>query len=171
MTDLRVEAAARRLRELTTGDPPNREALSGSDERWKGYLLGVDEAEDALPSAMAAADAADPLRNRDRMVPIIEQALHATYNHSGDVCVMAEAAFDEMERHIVNMWIAKGINYRTPLSGGDWLELRPADPQRYGSGIELRRMSAKGDEMWSLLVTRELLEAMAIAAGHMKEDA
>lgn len=71
----------------------------------------------------------------------------------------------------MSMWIAKGTNYRTPLSGGDWLELRYADPQRYGSGIELRRMSAKGDETWSLLVTRELLEALAIAAGYLEEDA
>lgn len=30
--------------EQTHGDPPDRTSLNGSDDKWRGYLLGVDEA-------------------------------------------------------------------------------------------------------------------------------
>lgn len=32
------------IRHQTTGWPPDRSVLAGSDDKWEGYCLGVDEA-------------------------------------------------------------------------------------------------------------------------------
>lgn len=36
--------------EQTHGDPPNRTCLAGSDDKWNGYLLGIEEALRAIES-------------------------------------------------------------------------------------------------------------------------
>lgn len=37
----------------TCGDPPDRKALPGTDEKWDGYLLGIEEAIAAVESWMS----------------------------------------------------------------------------------------------------------------------
>lgn len=43
--------------EQTHGDPPDRKCLPGSDEKWEGYQLGVEE-------AIAAAESFAPGQRR-----------------------------------------------------------------------------------------------------------
>ena len=42
------------IEQETHGQPPNRECLKGSDEKWEGYLLGVEEAKHAAQGWIAA---------------------------------------------------------------------------------------------------------------------
>jgi hypothetical protein len=46
MTSKRTELAAQ-IRASTMGDPPDRACLGGSDEKWEGYRLGIEEAIEA----------------------------------------------------------------------------------------------------------------------------
>lgn len=42
-----------RIYEQTHGNPPDRACLPGSDEKWEGYLLGVEEAGRAAEAIMS----------------------------------------------------------------------------------------------------------------------
>ena len=47
------ERLSQAIREGTHGDPPDRRCLPGSDEKWKGYCLAV---EDAVAAAVEFFD-------------------------------------------------------------------------------------------------------------------
>lgn len=40
------------IRYSTTGVPPERSCLAGTDEKWEGYTLGIDEAVEAIEGAL-----------------------------------------------------------------------------------------------------------------------
>lgn len=88
-SDPRIEAAARAMSALTCW-PPDDEAEA---------LLWREQAQEAL----AAADAADPLRDRDRVVPIIERALMEARAERDNVSVEA------------HHWMGQAARYREAL--------------------------------------------------------
>jgi hypothetical protein len=42
------------IEQQTHGQPPNRDCLKGSDDKWEGYLLGVEEAKHAAQGWIAS---------------------------------------------------------------------------------------------------------------------
>lgn len=80
-SDPRIEAVADALRRLD-GEPEAPLVSYGDDARF----------------VLAAADAVDPLRDRDRMLPIIKQAQHewATHFAAGGTRPLSDFVFDAL---------------------------------------------------------------------------
>ena len=92
-TDERVEAAARALAIMACGEARWADGTLRNRELWTNSWR------DEARAAIDAADDADPLRDRGRSVPIIEQALAEWWAVPGPLEPgrdLAEAVFDAL---------------------------------------------------------------------------
>jgi hypothetical protein len=69
----------RTIYEQTHGDPPDRACLGGSDDKWDGYLLGVEEA-----AVVAEAQLRGAVHSYEELRGWVTEALNLPGQPSGE---------------------------------------------------------------------------------------